>query len=269
MSDAKQSGTFSIGGALKVHRLGFGAMRDHRPRNLGRAGRPRRSAAGAEAPARARRRFRRHRQFLRPRRFRAPHSRSAASLSRHGDRDQGRPDPHRPQPVDAARPARIPHPAGVEEPPQSRRRDDRPVAIASHRPQGAARRAVRRDPLADRRQGRPLRRPERSLGRGDRGGVEGVSGGDGAEPLQSRRSRQRGRARPLREEGHRLHSRGSRSPPANSPGRARSWRRRRAPTARRRDRSRSPGCSSAVRSSCRSPAPPRSPTSRRTSPRRA
>ena len=27
MSDARQSGTFSIGGALKVHRLGFGAMR--------------------------------------------------------------------------------------------------------------------------------------------------------------------------------------------------------------------------------------------------
>ena len=27
MSDAKQSGAFSIGGALKVHRLGFGAMR--------------------------------------------------------------------------------------------------------------------------------------------------------------------------------------------------------------------------------------------------
>lgn len=26
-SDAKQSGTFSIGGALKVHRLGYGAMR--------------------------------------------------------------------------------------------------------------------------------------------------------------------------------------------------------------------------------------------------
>ena len=43
----------------------------HRPRHLGRAGRPRRSAAGAEAPARARRRFHRHRRFLRPRRLRA------------------------------------------------------------------------------------------------------------------------------------------------------------------------------------------------------
>ncbi len=50
------------------------------------------------------------------------------------------------------------------------------------------------------------RRPVRGVGRRHRGCVQGLPGGERAEPLQSRRSRQRGRARLLRGERHRLHS---------------------------------------------------------------
>ncbi len=33
--NAARSGTFSIGGKLAIHRLGFGSMRHHRPGHLG------------------------------------------------------------------------------------------------------------------------------------------------------------------------------------------------------------------------------------------
>ena len=92
----------------------------------------------------------------------------------------------------------ISDPAGACEPPPPRRRDHRPLAIAPHRRQRAARRAIRGDQVADRRQGDPPCRLERGLGRGDRGGAACVSGRHGAEQVQSRRPRQRVRARLLR-----------------------------------------------------------------------
>ena len=148
-----------------------------------------------------------------------------------------------PEPLDPARAAGISDPAGACEPSPARRRDHRPLAVAPHRPRSAARRAIRRDQVADRRQGDPPCRPERSLGRGDRGGARGcfpVATVQNKYNLGDRASESR--ARLLRAARHRLH-------PVVSAGggrtvatrrRARPHRRRRIGDARA--RSRSPGC---------------------------
>ena len=113
MSDAKQSGVFSIGGGLNVHRLGFGAMRIT---GRGIWGEP---ADRAEALRVLKRLPEVGVDFIDTADSYGPDVselliREALHPYRgHGDRDQGRPDPHRPQPVDAARPARISHPAGA------------------------------------------------------------------------------------------------------------------------------------------------------------
>lgn len=46
---AAQSGTFEVGGDIRINRLGFGAMRITGPRDLGRASRSARSAEDLEA----------------------------------------------------------------------------------------------------------------------------------------------------------------------------------------------------------------------------
>ena len=113
MSDAKQSGVFSIGGALNVHRLGFGAMRIT---GRGIWGEP---ADRAEALRVLRRLPELGVDFVDTADSYGPDvselliREALHPYPRHGDRDQGRPDPHRPQSVDAARPARISHPAGA------------------------------------------------------------------------------------------------------------------------------------------------------------
>ena len=96
--------------------------------------------------------------------------------------------------------------------------------------------------LADQGQGHPPRRPVGSERRRDRGRLESLPGCDGAEPLQFRRPRERGRARPLREERHRLHPLVRRSN-AGELARDRARRSTRSPmrTRRARARSRSPG----------------------------
>ena len=65
-SIAAGAGTIDVGGDLTVGRLGFGAMRDHRPGDLGRPARSRRGARRAAAGRRARRRLHRHRRLVRP-----------------------------------------------------------------------------------------------------------------------------------------------------------------------------------------------------------
>ncbi len=248
MANAAPSGVFKIGGEIAgpparvtARCASPDAASGASPQD--RAGR----ACDAATPARARRRLHRHRRFLRPQRLRRADPRGAAPLRKDSRRDQRRADAHRPESMDSRRPAGISDPAGPYEPPPAGRRDDRPVAIAPHRFQGAARRAVRGDQVADLDEGDPPRRPERSLGRGDRGREPLLQGRDGAEPLQPRRPRQRGRAGLLREARHRLHplvpARGRRSRQAGRRARPH----RQGAYGDRRARSRWPGCSSAAR----------------------
>ena len=170
MINAAQSGRFRIGGAFEVNRLGFGAMRIVGRGIWGPSAGPRRGAEDAAPPARSRRRLHRHRRFLWPRLFRRADPGGACALRQDPCRDQGRPRAHRTEHLDSARPAGISDPAGAHEPLAARRRDDRFVAVASHRFEGAGQRAVRRDHVADQGQGHPLRRPVGSQRRGDRGG---------------------------------------------------------------------------------------------------
>ena len=207
MSNASKSGTFKIGGEIEVHRLGFGAMRITGRGNLGRTGRPRRSPAHAQAPARARRQLHRHRRRLWAGRVRKPDPRGAASL-------QG-PVRSPPKAAWCGRARKLGTRSGGR------------ISASSRRIMSRARLGVERidlwqlhriDPEVPRdeqfaaikslhrRRRDPVRGTERSFGRRHRGRVESLQGRDGAEPLQPRRSRQRERARLLREARHRLHS---------------------------------------------------------------
>ena len=177
------------------------------------------------------------------------HSRGAASLSRHGDRDQGRP---RPAPVPISwtplgRPEYL-----IQQALKSRRNlGVEPIDLWQfHRidpkvPRGEQFGAIR-SLIADEGVIR-LRRPERSLGRGDRGGVEGR--------FRWRRCRTATISPIARSEAVLDHCERHgigfipwfplAAGELAGPGSALAARR--APTARRRDRSRSPGCSSAAR----------------------
>ena len=164
MSDAKQSGAFSIGGALTIHRLGFGAMRLTGPGIWGEPVDP------AEAIRLLRRlrpgdRLHRHRRLLRTGRLRAAHREALHPYAGLVDRHQGRARaPART--LGPAGAARVSDPAGAQEPAPAGRRADRPLAASPHRPEGAARRAVRRSAsLLD---GASFAtRAERGHGRGD------------------------------------------------------------------------------------------------------
>ena len=193
------------------------------------------------APARSRRRLHRHRRFLWPRLLRKLIREGARALRHDPCRDQGRAGANGAERLDSARPARISDPAGLQEPLAARRRDDRLVAAPSHRCEGAGERAVRRHQVADQGRRHPLRRPFRSQRRGDRGGLEGVPGRDGAEPLQSHRQGERGGARLLRRRKASASSPGSRSTPASWRAKARRSTPSPASTRRARARSRSPG----------------------------
>ncbi len=271
MTNASQSGRLRIGGAFEVNRLGFGAMRIVGQGRLGAARGPGRSDPDAQAPARTRRRFHRHRRFLRARFLGEPDPRGAAPLRVDQDRDQGRSRPHRPECLDPARPARISDPAGLEEPLAARRRDSIDL-WQLHRidSEGARGRAVRRDQDADQGQASSARAGLSEVSVAE---IEAASkilpGRDGAEPLQSRRPSERSGARLLRRVAASASFRGSRSTPANSPARAR----RSTPIARAHKASAGPDRARVAAeaqpvSCCRSPAPARSPISRRTSARR-
>ena len=89
-ANAAKSGSFKVGGDIKINRLGFGAMRIT---GAGIWGPP----ADREEALRTLKRlpdlgidFRRHGRLLRARRVGAADPRSAASLQRHADRHQGR-----------------------------------------------------------------------------------------------------------------------------------------------------------------------------------
>ncbi len=155
---------------------------------------------------RARHHLHRHRRLLRPQRLRGAHRRGAAPVRRRpGDRHQGRADPAGAEPLDRGRAAGVPPPAGRAEPAPARGRPDRPVPAAPHRPRrphgGPGRRA---QGPAGRGQD-PAHRPVRGLRRGAAGGPAGGGHRVGAEPLQPRRPRLPGAARPLHGARHRLH----------------------------------------------------------------
>jgi transposase len=69
----------------------------------------------------------------------ATHSRTIASLSRRAHCHQGWPNPDGSRRVESLRTAGISHSGGLQEPPSSWRRIDRPLATSSHRSESAAR----------------------------------------------------------------------------------------------------------------------------------
>ena len=240
--DARKSGTFKIGGGIKINRLGFGAMRIT---GQGIWGPP---ADRAEALRTLKRVPELGIDFIDTADSYGPDvSEQLIREALHpynGIVVATKAGFQRPSPgvweMDGR--ARALARAGDQELQETRRRADRSLAIAPHRSQSAAQGAVRRDKITDRRRHHPACAALRGVGRRYQGCCQGVPGGDGAEPLQSRRSRQRGRARLLRGERHRLH-------PVVSAGRRRARQARarsldRIAKAHRaaRARSRSPGC---------------------------
>ena len=148
--DASKSGTFKVGGEIEINRLGFGAMRIT---GKGIWGPP-------EDRAEALRTLKRlpelgidfidtadsygpdvSEQLIRE---------ALHPYKRHADRHQGRVSAHRTRRMGDGRAARIAAPAGAQELQATRREADRALAAAPHRPQGAARGAVRRDQVAAR-----------------------------------------------------------------------------------------------------------------------
>ena len=108
------------------------------------------------------------------------------------------------------------------------------------------------------RRAHPPRRAERGQRRGDPGGAAVLPGGERAEPLQPHHAPERGSIELLRTRADRLHPlvpAGGRRPGTRT---ARCWTRSRRSWAPPRRRWRWPGCSSAARSCCRSPARARS-----------
>ena len=166
-----------------------------------------------------------------------------APLRRHRGRDQGGPDAHRAQPVDPARAAGISDPAGACEPAPARRREHRPLAAAPHRSARcratSSSRAIKS--LIDDKVIRHAGLSEVSVEEIE-AARRSLPGRDRAEPLQSRRPRQRGRARLLREARHRLHPVVSAGGGRSGASRAARSTRSRKRTRRRPGRSRSRGC---------------------------
>ena len=133
MTNAAESGRFRIGGAFDVNRLGYGAMRivgkgiwgptpdrDEALKTLRRLpdlGVDFIDTADSYGPNFSE-------ELIRE---------ALAPLRQDPHRDQGRPRAHRAEHLDSARPAGISDPAGAYEPLAARRRDHRPLAIASHR----------------------------------------------------------------------------------------------------------------------------------------
>ena len=133
-----ESGTFTIGGDLPVHRLGFGAMRITGEGIWGPPGGSRRGHPGPPPVPRAGHRLHRHRRLLRARGQRAPDRRGAVSVSRGpGDRHQGRAPAAGSRPVARGRPARVSPRAGARQPRPAPAGADRPAAAPPDRPQGA------------------------------------------------------------------------------------------------------------------------------------
>ena len=184
MINAAQSGRFRIGGAFDVNRLGFGAMRI-----VGRGvwGPP---EDRAEALKTLRRLPDLGVDFIDTADSYGPDfseeliREALAPLRQDPCRDQGRARAHRPEHLDSARPAGISDPAGAQEPLAARRRDDRSRGncIASirrcRRTSSSTRSATLIKDKVIRCAG--LSEVER---RGNRGGVEGLPGRHGAEPL--------------------------------------------------------------------------------------
>ena len=98
-----------------------------------------------------------------------------------------------------------------------RRRADRPVPAAPHRPRRARRGPGRRAQEAPGRGQDPAHRALRGQRRAARGGPQDRHDRDRAEPLQPRQPRRRAAARPLRAATTSASSRGSRWPPASCP----------------------------------------------------
>ena len=235
---APVAGTFAIGGALNVHRLGFGAMR-----LPGIRGAPRAPGAAREIL----------REAVRlgvdlidtARAYGRSEDLIAEALHPYpdglGDRHQGRAPPRRP-------PRRAPGAAARRlrgQPAAPSARHDRPLAAAPDRSRRPGRGAVRRHPRAPRRGQDPLRRRLGGLGRRAAPGARADRHRHGPEPLQRRRADRRRRARRCEEHGIGFlpwapiaHGRPARPPAARSPPSPRV-------TARRRARWRSPGCSTA------------------------
>ena len=242
MTNAAQSGRFRIGGKFEVNRLGFGAMRIV---GKGIWGPP---EDRAEAIRTLKRLPELGVDFIDTADSYGPdfsESLIREALHPYGDdqdRDQGRPRPHRPERLDPARPARIPDPAGLQEPLAARGRVDRPVAAPPHRSEGSGRRAVRRDQDADQRRRHPHGRAV-----GSRASTE-IEAASKVFPvatvqnqLQSRRPEKRGRARLLRRSRASASFPGSRSTRASWPAKARSSTPSPTSTRRAPARSRSPG----------------------------
>ena len=103
-------------------------------------------------------------------------------------------------------PARISPPMRADEPPPASRRAHRPVAAPPRRSESSRRRAVRRDRRHAARRPDPPRRPEPGGHGRDRTGPALLLRCHSAEPLQSLRSRRRGRARLLHAQPYRFHS---------------------------------------------------------------
>ena len=240
--------TFTIGGDLEVHRLGFGAMRIT---GDGIWGPP-------DDPEEAKRVLRRVVELgidlidtadsYGPE---VSENLIAEALhpvpGRSRDRHEGRPAPDRARPVAARRAAGAAEGVLRGEPAPAEARPHRPLPAALARPSGALRGLGRRAEGASGRGQDPARRHVERLARRARAGARDRRGRDGAEPLQprptatrrtcSRRARRRGSDS----------SPGSRSPPAGSPSRAgRSTGSRRSTTPPPR-RSRWHGCSRARR----------------------
>jgi pyridoxine 4-dehydrogenase len=186
--NAKASGTFAIGGDLIVNRLGYGAMRIT---GDGIWGEP---ADRENAKKVLRRAVELGVNFIDTADSYGPEvseqliGEALAPYAGGGrDRDQGRTDAAGAKPVAAGWPSRISNPAGGDEPPKVEDGADRPVAVASHRSQGAGGRVSRRDKKTTGTGKDPARWPERGQAARDRSGAQGRRNRQRAEPIQHRR----------------------------------------------------------------------------------
>ena len=226
-TNAAAAGTITIGGDLKVNRLGYGAMRLMRRGHLGRAEGSAERAPRAAAGTRARHQFHRYGGLLRAGSERAPDCRDVASVpAGTRDRDQGRPDPAEPRPMGPARQPGPPAPGLRGEPETAARRAHRslpvPCARSARTRRGFSRRAGE---AAAGGQDPAHRRLELQRGRA---GARRRHSEDrlGAESLQRQRSPLGRRHRVLREPQDGVHSvvsaRGGRACLPATPARA-SW----------------------------------------------
>ena len=167
-ANAAKSGSFKVGGDIKINRLGFGAMRIT---GEGIWGPPKDRAeairtANSYGPDVSEQLIR---EALHP--YKGMLIATKAGFRRSGPgvwEMDGGPDYLRQEAVRSCK---------------KRRRADRTVAAASNRFEGAAQRAVRCREIVAERRNYSSRWTERSVDNRHRGRGEGLSGGDGAEPL--------------------------------------------------------------------------------------